>query len=245
MKTTEQIILDFKKTHKNKYDYSLVKYLNAKIKVKIICKEHGVFEQLPGHHKKGNGCPKCSIKNNILTQDKVIKDFEKIHNKLYDYSLLIYKNSKEKVKIICKEHGVFEQKPSKHKSGNGCPKCAKDKHYKDKMTFLYYIKVYNQYKIGICLKGKYKNIYSAINARYNKEIKKGIKIEIIKSELFINGSEAYNLEQKIRINNAKYLISKCDMILNSGFTETFNEDVSNNIDDKVFELSESIINKEK
>jgi len=31
-------------THGDRYDYSLVEYINTSTPVKIICKEHGVFE---------------------------------------------------------------------------------------------------------------------------------------------------------------------------------------------------------
>lgn len=46
--------------HNNKYDYSKVKYVNARTKVIIICKEHGEFSQTPTGHVSGNGCPKCA-----------------------------------------------------------------------------------------------------------------------------------------------------------------------------------------
>ena len=46
---------------KNKIDYSLVEYVNCTTKVKLICKEHGIFEQLPDNHlSKGVGCPSCN-----------------------------------------------------------------------------------------------------------------------------------------------------------------------------------------
>lgn len=45
--------------HGNKFDYSLSKYINDEIKVKIICPVHGVFEQLPSSHYK-HDCNKCS-----------------------------------------------------------------------------------------------------------------------------------------------------------------------------------------
>lgn len=48
----------------------------------------------------------------------------KIHNNHYDYSLVVYKDSKTKVKIICSIHGVFEQTPNNHLKGSGCPKCG-------------------------------------------------------------------------------------------------------------------------
>ena len=45
--TTEDFILKSSEIHNNKYDYSLVEYIDNKTKVKIICPEHGVFEQRP------------------------------------------------------------------------------------------------------------------------------------------------------------------------------------------------------
>jgi hypothetical protein len=48
--------------HNNKYDYSLLKYKTLLDKVKIICKNHGLFEQTAGAHSMGQGCPKCGDK---------------------------------------------------------------------------------------------------------------------------------------------------------------------------------------
>lgn len=62
------------------------------------------------------------IKNEIFKNKSY-----KIHNNIYDYSLVEYINSYTKVKIICKEHGVFVQRPNNHLSGQGCPKCKIDK----------------------------------------------------------------------------------------------------------------------
>lgn len=48
-----------------------------------------------------------------------------IHGDRYDYSNVDYKCAISKVKIGCKEHGEFEQAPSKHLSaGHGCPTCG-------------------------------------------------------------------------------------------------------------------------
>lgn len=46
--------------HNNNYDYSVVEYVNNAFPVKIKCLEHGLFEQIPKVHLRGNGCPKCS-----------------------------------------------------------------------------------------------------------------------------------------------------------------------------------------
>jgi hypothetical protein len=37
---------------------------NTHIKVKIICKEHGIFEQTPHDHLTAHGCKKC-FKNRV------------------------------------------------------------------------------------------------------------------------------------------------------------------------------------
>jgi len=58
-KTTSDIIIEFNKIHKNKYDYSLVKYNGIKNKVTIICPKHGNFNQTPEEHINGCGCPIC------------------------------------------------------------------------------------------------------------------------------------------------------------------------------------------
>ena len=121
--TQEETISEFKKTHKNRYDYSLVKYTSATAKVKIICKKHGVFEQTPISHKRGAGCPFCSG-GVLLTTEQVISQFKEVHGNKYDYSLVDYISTHEPVKIICQKHGVFEQAPSVHKRPAGCPTCG-------------------------------------------------------------------------------------------------------------------------
>ena len=55
----EEYIERCNKIHDYKYDYSLTKYINQKIKIKIICPIHGLFEQYPNNHVRGNGCRKC------------------------------------------------------------------------------------------------------------------------------------------------------------------------------------------
>ena len=121
----EEFIKRSEKIHKNKYDYSKVEYITDRIKVKIICPEHGEFEQRPNHHSRGIGCPKCVGMNK--TTEKIINEFKEIHGNKYDYNLVLYVNSKSKVKIICPEHGVFEQSSSTHLKGHGCPICFSEK----------------------------------------------------------------------------------------------------------------------
>ena len=58
-----------------------------------------------------------------LTTEEFIKKAREVHGDKYDYSKVEYVNSKEKVTIICPEHGELKQTPLKHLSGQGCIKC--------------------------------------------------------------------------------------------------------------------------
>lgn len=60
-------------------------------------------------------------------KEKWLLKSNQTHNNYYDYSLVIYKNTKTKVNIICPVHGVFSQRADVHKNGQGCRKCSMDK----------------------------------------------------------------------------------------------------------------------
>lgn len=57
--TKDEFILKAKKIHNDKYNYDEVNYINGKIKVKIKCSKHGIFNQQPQSHLQGKGCPIC------------------------------------------------------------------------------------------------------------------------------------------------------------------------------------------
>lgn len=134
--TTDEFIKRSKNIHGNKYDYSLVKYINMRTKIKIICPNHGVFEQTPNRHLFGNACPKCYLESKNSNNDKFIKKANKTHNNKYDYSLVKYINNKTKVKIICPKHGIFEQTPSAHLQKRGCKKCSTENQSYSKNEFI-------------------------------------------------------------------------------------------------------------
>ena len=122
--TTEEFVEKAKKVHDDKYDYSMVEYVNSRTKVCIICKIHGEFWQTPNDHLSGKGCPRCCETNVKKTKEQFIEESKKIHNGKYDYSMVGYVNSHTKVCIICPIHGEFWQTPSNHLRGKGCPKCV-------------------------------------------------------------------------------------------------------------------------
>lgn len=142
--TTEEFIRKSKIKYGNKFDYSKVNYINNDIKVIIICPTHGYFEQKPGNHLSSKyGCTKCGIgreKYNKIEEKRIYKEklfnnivtnflskCSEVHNNKYDYSMVEYKNTTHKIKIICKEHGDFLQRPSAHLDGQGCMECRLNK----------------------------------------------------------------------------------------------------------------------
>jgi hypothetical protein len=121
-KTTEEFIKEAIKTHGDKYDYSLVNYINAKTKVNIICPIHGEFEQTPRYHIAEQNCPKCS--GRYMDGEYFKEKANLIHDNKFDYSLVNYINNTTPIKIICPIHGEFEQKPKDHLLGKSCSKCS-------------------------------------------------------------------------------------------------------------------------
>lgn len=115
------------KIHGDKYDYSNVKYINARTKVDIICKIHGLFQQIPdSHFRAGAGCQQCGYATVSLpktTRKGFIEKSILIYGDIYDYNKVVYVDTTTKVIIICKTHGEFLQTPAGHFRG-GCKKCA-------------------------------------------------------------------------------------------------------------------------
>jgi Zn finger protein HypA/HybF involved in hydrogenase expression len=111
--------------HNGKYDYSVVNYINNKTKVDIICREHGLFTQIPNNHLRGQNCPKCNYRNVFNTKD-FIKMSNIIFNNRYNYSKVNYSKNNIKVEIICEKHKSFLITPASHLRGRGCNKCGKE-----------------------------------------------------------------------------------------------------------------------
>ncbi len=137
--------------HNNKYDYSLVNYINGDSKVKIICPSHGIFEQKAYNHLRGDGCLSCTGFKQLTNEDFIQKSII-IHGNKYDYSLVNYINQNTKVKIICPNHGEFLQNPNNHLNNNGCPICKESKGEKIIRNYLIdnNIKYYPQYRFLNC-----------------------------------------------------------------------------------------------
>lgn len=128
--TQDEAIEKFREKQGFKYDYSKVVYVNMTTKVEIGCLKHGSFWKRPGTHlNQLQGCPKCSsekIRTALaLSNTEFVTRAVAIHGNLYNYSKVVYVNSFTKVKIICRTHGLFWQKPGVHiYMKRKCPKCV-------------------------------------------------------------------------------------------------------------------------
>ena len=135
--------------HGDRYDYSYSKYSGASSKICILCKEHGLFWQLPNGHLAGFGCKKCSGLNPITFEEFKYRasDIHGMDRYTYDYIHNFKMTSK--MSIRCKVHGCFMQSPKDHLSGHGCPSCAKSGFDKNKDAYVYFLSSGDGVKVGI------------------------------------------------------------------------------------------------
>lgn len=124
---TPSFIRKAKAIHGNRYNYNAVMYKASGNNVLIGCDIHGIYQQTPNKHLSGQGCPKCGIGNASLARASSSLDFieraKEIHRNKYCYNEVMYINRRSLVKIKCLQHGIFEQSPANHLSGNGCIEC--------------------------------------------------------------------------------------------------------------------------
>jgi len=101
--TTEKFIKQSREVHidKDKYDYSLVEYVDYCENVKIICSIHGEFEQTPASHLAGKGCIKCAGVEKYNTEEFLQKIKNNGYwNDDYDYSKIKYIGRINKIIVI-------------------------------------------------------------------------------------------------------------------------------------------------
>ena len=226
----EKFVVNARKAHGNWYDYSEADYINASTPVKIICPIDGPFMMKPSNHLHGstlsNGpssCPRCGYRGMTKTTATFKKEANVVHGGRYDYSEVDYVKGTVPVKIICKIHGVFEQRPSSHLMGSNCPYCYDVNNRFDlhAPTLLYYLRVTDidyqvYYKIGITSK--------TVDKRYDAD--ELDHIEILWEKRYSTGFKAFEIEQSILCRfNAYRLPANYVSVLKSGWTELFKKDV--------------------
>lgn len=205
------------KIHENEYDYSSSIYIRNDKKIKIICLEHGEFEQTPNSHLNGRGCKKCGINSRISKISDTLENFikksqnlhtdKKINQPKYLYHNVIYKNNETKVIINCPIHGNFLQTPHSHLAKKGCAKCSGNKKLNTKDFIVKSQNLHKNENNNI----KY-NYSESVYINYNRKIiifcpKHGKFEQTPHSHLQGNGCPSC-IESKGEKNIKKFLIAK-------------------------------------
>lgn len=127
--TQEQFIQKAMSIHENKFDFSRSVYKSAHEKVEIVCKEHGSWWAKPNSILNGHGCPKCGVNKRSnkkkLSQNDFLERAIAIWGDHYILDKIQYKFAKEKIEIVCKQHGPWLVRPYDFCNGHGCPRCSK------------------------------------------------------------------------------------------------------------------------
>jgi len=209
-------------------------YTGRKSKIRVRCVEcNRVWDMPYDNIIKGAGCRKCldikNGKNKMKSTEQFIKEANIVHSNKYDYSKTVYTGNKNKVKILCNEHGLFEQEAKSHILGSGYPLCNcgvyqnldnwsnLEKESKKFESFkLYKIHCWNNnenfYKIGIT-STKVNCRFTKSNLPYNYEI-----IEIIKSD---SAEYIWNLEKELHRQHKEFQYTP--KLSFGGMTECFSK----------------------
>lgn len=151
-RTTGQFIEESIAIWGNKYDYSLVEYVNSFIKVKIIY-DGVIYEQQPRSHLGGLGV------ESTITIDNFFKRAKSVHGDKYDYSCSEFIDSNTPI-LIGYNGETFLQKPIYHLYG-GNPENIALSIKKDNETYIKECKKNhnNKYTYDKCI---YENIKTKV-----------------------------------------------------------------------------------
>lgn len=154
-----------------------------------------------------------------------------VHSNRYDYSQSVYTRQKDKLKIVCPTHGVFEQTPDSHMRGSGCNICAgnvqsNNEDFKTKANLIhnnnyeYDCSEYSKASDKISIRCKSHGIFSMTANKHlsGRGCQKCKKEESYNSESFDSyvsrakntHGEKYKYVKKYRLNNRTWVEYICD-----------------------------------
>jgi len=129
--TRKQFMAEMKRLYGNSLSFRGCVYKNQNSNITYRCPEHGKLKRKARHLLKGKGCPYCSGEK-VYFKDWILHARE-VHGDRYEYDNR-YRPIRQTdvIGVICKEHGLFEQRYDVHvKQACGCPKCV---NYPNKIT---------------------------------------------------------------------------------------------------------------
>ena len=139
--TNEMFVEALKRLHPNLI--ALSDYNGSKKDIVVRCLKHNyTFLTKPNYLMKGRGCKFCATETvrKILRKpiEKVIEDFNRVHNGKYTYPNLEdeYENNKSYITFICPIHGEGKIMAIKHLQGQGCKFCSHQSYKHTTETFI-------------------------------------------------------------------------------------------------------------
>ena len=194
------------------YDYSEANFKGEYNKITVTCNIHNyTWTPITKDLMNGHGCPICgkesSQKAQALTLEQFIQNVKKIHGDKYDYSKVVYYNTRTPITIICPKHGEFQITPNSHLyQKTGCPKCSQSKGESDIELFLKknQIQYIKQYPIKCNLKKNNKTYIDFYLPKYNTFIEYNGQQHYVPIKYF--GGEIKFIEQ---VNRDEYVRNYC------------------------------------
>lgn len=215
--------------------FNCSEYRTTTSNIEASCSTHGIFKTTFNKAVKTKYCcPQCGTEGSSVaktdTIDSVLEQLHSIYNDTYTYNFKDYISKNSKVEVECNIHGIFTKSVSKLLAGQSCSKCKVDSlklegrlpggycetifkrsdDLKEKQGILYYLKIENNFKIGITT-----NLQQRINAIKSKSKAEVVVVDTYTTTLY----SAYLLEQEILKTFKKY------RILTEYSTEVFSSDV--------------------
>jgi very-short-patch-repair endonuclease len=125
--TNQTFIERSKQIHDSFYSYEKTNFIRSHTKIVVTCPNHGDFRTKPYNHLNGSGCMLCgrekTTKARRLNQKDFLQRIKEIHGDTYIFDNAEYVNSRTKVSLICRKHGLIKMSPRELLQGSGCRKC--------------------------------------------------------------------------------------------------------------------------
>jgi hypothetical protein len=136
--TADEFFARCQEAHGGRYAYQ-DDYAGMNEYIFPTCPEHGQFKiRAAKHLYVKQGCAQCGNKRKGSAEAQAkgaasrkarnAKNFMarclEVHGDRYEYPDKAYPGAREKIRIVCPQHGEFEQQVYRHLQGRGCPKCG-------------------------------------------------------------------------------------------------------------------------
>jgi hypothetical protein len=120
-----QFVKEMQEIYGDRYDLSLVEYINGRTPVSIICKDRGILKVTPASLlNKKVYLVKGKKKTRSTDKEMFLEEVFKLYGGKNNYDDTIVGNSRGKIDVVCENHGKFTVEMASYFNGVDCPKCS-------------------------------------------------------------------------------------------------------------------------